>query len=481
MSGLRRSATMSALWAALETGSLSVLAFLVLLVMARILSPADFGVAAIALSIVQIVAAIGECLFHDAIVQRPGLTARETAAAHTVTILLGLALTALVMAGAPLIEALFAAPGLAPLVFWMAPSILFTALGAVPVALLRRNLEFRNVALRMICGRAVGGIAAFAAAFAGLGVWSLVLQQVATSAFACLALFLLGSTAATTLPGIASPRASAPLLRFAATTLAVNLMWGNVSRMFLIAASFVLTQSGVGMIALAMRFVDTSAAIIGGAQAKVALSLFSRMHRETGTVRKAYIAGSRLSSYIIVPLFAGLAVMAHDLVLALAGERWIEVVPLVQILAAGQAIRSLTLGGAVLTALGRPAANLAISVAELLAAILVLIALGPSGTAWVAAAWALRVAASLPAIVYLFRRFAGLGLGDLYAGVSGALFAGLAMVVVVLVAQQACGSLSLWVRLPLLVGLGAVAYAGVVWCIDRALFTVPRNLLAGKA
>ena len=55
--------------------------------------------------------------------------------ALTAVVLLGLVLTALVMVGAPLIEALFAAPGLALLVFWMAPSILFTALGAVPVAL----------------------------------------------------------------------------------------------------------------------------------------------------------------------------------------------------------------------------------------------------------------------------------------------------------------------------------------------------------
>src|SRR5207244_6841292 len=148
----------------------------------------------------------------DVIVHRAGLTQRETAAAHTVTLLLGLGFSGVIMGCAPAIERLFAAPGLAPLVFWMAPSIFFNCFGAVPVAQLRRRLEFRNVALRMMYGRLVGGIAALVLAFAGFGVWSLVLQQLLTTAGASIAVVLLGSPGATRLPGLASPRAALPLL-----------------------------------------------------------------------------------------------------------------------------------------------------------------------------------------------------------------------------------------------------------------------------
>src|SRR5262245_53587267 len=146
MSGLTRLATLSALWAAVETSTISVFAVAVLLTLAHFLTPADFGMAAIALSIMQIVAVIGECLFHDAVVHRPDLTREQTDSAHTVTVIVGVALTGLVMLAAPLLERLFAIEGLGAVLFWMAPSIFFTAWSAVPVAMLRRNLDMRSVA-----------------------------------------------------------------------------------------------------------------------------------------------------------------------------------------------------------------------------------------------------------------------------------------------------------------------------------------------
>lgn len=480
MSGLRQSATRSALWAGIEASSVSVFSFVVLLVLARLLTPADFGTAAIALSIVQIVAVVAEFLFHDAIVHRAGLTREQSDSAHTVTVIVGLLLTALVMAAASPLETLFAVAGLGSALLWMAPSIFFIALGAVPVAMLRRNLEFRAVALRMMVGRLIGGVAAILAAFAGMGLWAIVLQQVATAALASLVILLLGSTGATRLPGFASPRASTALLRFGATALAVNLLWGNVGKIFLVGCSLLLSQSAIGMVAMAMRFIDTLASIVWSAQSKVALSLFSRVHRETGTVRKAYLAGARLSSYMIIPLFAGLGVTAHDIVLAFAGERWMAAVPLVQIFAAGQVIRSLTLGGAVLTAIGQPSANLLLSAIDLLAALALLALLGPMGMVWVGAAWVLRLAISMPVIAYLLRRHAGVGLADLFIGTYRAVFASAVMAVAVVAASRAWIVTDLWLRLPLSILLGVIVYAGVIWCIDRKMFAMPRELLAGK-
>ena len=162
------SAATSVVWALVESGSLSVVAFMVLLVLARLLTPVEFGIAAIAISIVQIAAAIVETLFHDVIVHRDGLTPRHAASAHTVTLLMGLVLTLAVALSAPLIEAAFGIPGLGPIVAAASPTILFTAISAVPVALMRRNMDFRTVTLRMLIGRTTAGVLAVAAAYATL-------------------------------------------------------------------------------------------------------------------------------------------------------------------------------------------------------------------------------------------------------------------------------------------------------------------------
>jgi O-antigen/teichoic acid export membrane protein len=478
MSRLSRRAGLSVIWAMVESSSLSLLSFAVLLVLARMLTPEDFGVAAIALSLVQITSGICEVLFHDVIVHRADLSREQLASAHTLTVVLGALLTVVAIAVAPLVEILFALEGLGVVLMATAPAIFFTSISAVPVAYLRRNMDFRSVALRMMCGRLVGGLIAVAVVFAGFGLWSLVLQQVATTAFASLAIFVLG---AASWPGFAAPRHSVGLLRFAGTMLVVNLLWGNVAKLFVIGCGFVLPQASVGLVSLAMRIVDTLASFIATAQSRVALSVFSQVFRDTGTVRKAYLAGARLSSYVVAPVFVGLAVVAHDVVITAVGARWIAIVPLVQIFAIAHAIRSLTgLAGTALTATGQPSANLALAMVDLVAAAALLVVLSPLGMLGLAAAWGLRLLVTMPMLAYVLSRYAGLHVSDLLAGAGGAVTATAIMAAAVLpVVDVLAGSPSL-LRLAISVAAGAVVYAGAIWLIDPKLYSVPRMLLAGK-
>lgn len=475
---MKRSTASSIVWAMIESGSLSVMSFIVLLVLARMLTPGEFGIAAIALSIVQIAAAVAEMMFHDAIVHRDGLTREHVASAHSVTLVLGAVLTVVVIASAPLVAAAFEIAELSPILMASAPSILLTAIGAVPVAYLRRNMDFRAVALRMLIGRLLGGLAAIVAAVVGLGVWSLVLQQVATTAFASLAVLMVGRAS---WPGFAGPSAAIGLLRFAATTLVVNLLWGNAAKMFLLGCGFALSQAGVGQISLAMRIVDTLASIVATAQSKVALSLFSQVFRTTGTIRDVYVAGSRLSTYLVAPMFAGLALVARDVVAITVGEQWMEIVPLVQIFAAGHAVRSLAyLGGSTLTATGRPSANLIVSLVDLVTAMALLAALGGLGSVGVAEAWVLRLVVTIPLIGYLLARYAGLEATDLMVGVYGAVVATIAMVIAVLPLGDALAANGLWLRLSASVFVGAVVYGGAVWLIEPKLFAIPRGVFGTR-
>src|SRR5689334_18914804 len=118
---LRIAAAKSALWAGVESASLSLFSFVVLLVLAKLLTPADFGIAAIAISLIQLLCTIGELLFHDAIVRRKDLSQHQIAAAHTATLLVGAALTLTIVAGAPPLERMFAAPHLAGVLEGMSP------------------------------------------------------------------------------------------------------------------------------------------------------------------------------------------------------------------------------------------------------------------------------------------------------------------------------------------------------------------------
>jgi len=474
---LRITAARSAMWAGVESASLSLFSFIVLLVLAKLLSPSDFGVAAISISLIQLLCTVGELLFHDAIVRRKDLTQRQIAAAHTFSLIVGAALTLLIVLTAPSLERLFAAPHLAGVLRGMAPSILLVAGGAVPVAVLRREFRYRTVALRMVSGRLVGGLGGIACAIFGLGVWSLVVQQVATAFVALLTILILDFRS---VPAIANPRYAVPLLRFGLVTLAVNLLAGGTVKVFLLACGLLLSTRDLGLVSLALRIVDTLAAIISGAQAKVALSLFSRAYHQSGSLASSYIEGARLSACVIIPLFAFLAADAHDAVLLIAGPQWAGITPLVQIMALAQIATSLMfLRGAALTAVGRPDINIITACVDLSAAILLLLALAGNGAMGAAAAWSIRIAATIPLGALLLRRHAGLGFLPILAASRQALMAAAALMLASVLVAQSLAASTVWIRLPASGLLGLLAYGLVLWLVEPGLLRQMRDLIQG--
>src|SRR6185369_17442756 len=121
--------------------------------------------------VVQIAASVVESLFLDAIVQRKDLSPRETAAAHTLTVLLSIAAAAVIAIGALWMGGQRDGGSAAVLMLLMAPSIVFTGVYAVPLAGLRRALALREVALLCGMARIVAGLVAVGLMASGWGAW----------------------------------------------------------------------------------------------------------------------------------------------------------------------------------------------------------------------------------------------------------------------------------------------------------------------
>ena len=176
---LRKLVAKALVWTTLESFTLSGLSLISLFIFARLLSPEDFGVAAIALAIVQVLTVPVELLFHDALVQRKELTA--IARRLGVHVLGGARRRAvvrlLVRLGADR-EADRTRRGVGHVLKWMSLSLVGMGFGCVLVAMQRRKLEFRSLALRSLLGRGGSAMVAITLAFKGAGVWSLVAQQV---------------------------------------------------------------------------------------------------------------------------------------------------------------------------------------------------------------------------------------------------------------------------------------------------------------
>ncbi|HET6522629.1 MAG TPA: oligosaccharide flippase family protein, partial [Geminicoccaceae bacterium] len=179
----------SVAWAGLEIVSLLLLSFVTLIILARLLGPAEFGVAALALVTVQFLTMIVRSVFIDAIVQRERLEPGHLDSAFWAGALATLLFIVLCVLGAPWLGRVFHEPKLAEVFVWMSLSLAFSGADGVPMAILRRELRMKELAIRSFLGRLAGAVVGIGMAFADYGVWALVGQQIAMEAGAALAAF----------------------------------------------------------------------------------------------------------------------------------------------------------------------------------------------------------------------------------------------------------------------------------------------------
>ncbi len=330
MSDLKRQLTKGGVWAAAETWGQQVFNFLIFVLLARLLGPEAYGLLALAM----IIPALGELIltrggWTEALIQHPDL---DPAHADSVFWLL-LVLTALlalvtVLAAEPL-AALLDAPDLAALIPWLALTLPLAALYAVPDALLRRELRFAPLAARTLLATFIGGVAGIGAALAGFGVWSLVIQQVAQKLVATLTLWW----ATTWRPSLRfSWRHYRELHNFSVMSLGERLcLYADEFGPRLILGGL-LGPVALGYYVLARKLLDLTTEALVQPFAKVAMPVFAKLRGEPAQARQVLVEGTRVAAALAMPAFAGLALVAPDLLPLAFGEAWRPAVPAAQVL-----------------------------------------------------------------------------------------------------------------------------------------------------
>lgn len=161
------------------TGGYAVTA-IVTFVLAAILSPREFGVLTMALVWVALALVLLQHGPTVAVIQQDDITDDHLNAAFWATIAGAFGFCLLFAAVAPLWAALNGLPELTPVCLALTPMVMITAINVIPDAVQRRRMQMRAIAARVLVANVCGGVAGIACAIAGLGVWSLVVQQVST-------------------------------------------------------------------------------------------------------------------------------------------------------------------------------------------------------------------------------------------------------------------------------------------------------------
>ena len=461
----RARAARSALWSAVENGGLALVSFSSLIVYARFLSAAEFGLFSIVLALVELLDVLVGMLFHDVLVQKRQVTARHFDAAFTLTMLLSVGLFAACWLLAPTFAGLVHNSQASKVLAFTALRFPCTAIGATIVAQQRRELSFKVLALRSLLGRVSGAALGILLVALGAGVWGLVAQQVLIALTGSLVLWLGAQRRPRFLFGLAEIR---ELIGFGASAVGALFVGFAVKRLFTIVAGVMLGNELAGYLNIGFRAVDVLWAIAATAVGQVALPVLARLQTDPQRLKRAYHAAVEFTCLVLYPCFWGIAFIAPEVVELLFGARWLASSPYVTALALLTVVQApRLLITPMLTAVGRPREPLVGLAVETVVTLGLFVAVGARSLPWAVAIWIVREVASAPVMALLLKRATGIGVAKQLAGTQMPFLASASMgVMLYAMGRFLPAGLSAASRVGILAPLGVATFLATAWSID---------------
>ena len=465
-SDLGTTAARAVMWNYLSFASGKALVLVTLAVLARLLTPAEFGIVGFATLALAYLAVLKDLGLGGALIQRRGDIEEASHTVYTLNLLLGAVLTGLTIAGAPLVAAFFDEPLVTPILRVLAFTFVIEALGSVHLVLLARRLDFRRKLIPDVGRALIKGAVAITAASLGLGVWALVWGQLAGVATSALLVRLVVPWR----PRLRiRRRLIRPMLGFGMPLVLVDIqhaLWVNLDYVVI---GRMLGGEALGIYTLAYRLPELLIQSIWRVVARTAFPFFSSLQDRPDLLRKGFLKTIRYSQLLVVPLALGLMITAEPAVAALFGDQWGDAVPVLRVLALFTLIASIgDNAGDVYKAIGRPGILAKLSVANLAVLVPALILAAPHGI--VAVAWAHAGIAVVDATARLLvaRHLIGTRLRDIARELVPAYRAGTAMAIVALMVLWALSAAGPVAALLATTTAGGLTYLGVLarWSPD---------------
>ncbi len=468
MNQSRAHASRSLLWSSIDIFSQTGFSILALVLLARWLRIEDIGLGSLAITLVQLLTMPLELAFHDALIQRRNLLPSHGSSAFTITLIGSLVATILLLMAAPWIASAYNKPELIALLRTAAVAIPFSGITAIVGALLRRNLEFAPLARRTLLGRTAGVMLGLVAAWQGAGAWTLVVMYVASIVLSTLVLLMRRQH----VPALGVSRtALRDLLGFAAPNMLAQTFLLANGRVFLALAGLQLGAVALGAFALAFRLVEELRNTLSTAAVQLALPLMAKRAHDLRQLIKVFTEATSFTACVLLPLFAGLAITATDLLPLAFGTKWTTAVPATQWLAIAAVIMTLRQYSSItLNALGLPGVNAWINGFTFLSSIALLLANPVAQLASVAMIWPLRSVVLVLLSLWCVRRSAHLTYAVQLKPVVAPLLATTIMTASLLAMNNTLlMSASSGLRLASDIGAGALVYVISLLCISPTL------------
>ncbi len=334
-------------WVFALRGFSQLLNFVRLIILARILSPSDFGLMGIALLVMSILEAFSQTGVQHALIQKKDDIKEYLNTAWTVLILRGTILYTILYFIAPYVAIFFKTPEAKTIVQIIGFSILFQALTNIGVIFFHKELEFYKQFILQLSETLSDFIVAVFAAFILKSVWALVLGTLAGKFVHCFVSYILHPY---------KPRFNLELEKMRELFSYGKWISGSSILIFIgahiddICVGKFLGATALGFYQMAYKISNMPATEITYVIGRVAFPAYAKIQDQQVSLQNAYFKIMRLTITISIPIAIGIVFLAPDFTRIFLGEKWLPMVNAMQLLAVAGLIKSIVSTGSPLFA-----------------------------------------------------------------------------------------------------------------------------------
>lgn len=337
--GLTHHALGGVMWLVSSSGVQSVIRVFVFALLARLLSPEDFGLVAAAATVIGLADLFSQLGVGPALVQLPDLTERHVKTAFSFSVLFGCLIGGLIWGISPFIASFFQMEqeGLTSVLQVLSLVFPLHAISMVARNLLTRELKYKRLAGVDVLAYSVGfGVVGTALAWLDFGVWALVWGRLAQAAVEGVILFTL------------QPHSVRPYVHGRSLKELVHYGGGftlsRVFNFFALQGDYMVVGRWLGPAALgfynrAYLLMNMSDKILGNVLNVVLFPAFAKVQGDPQRLAHAYRRGAALSALLFLPISVAAVILAPELIAVILGPGWEAAIVPFQILAAGMVLR----------------------------------------------------------------------------------------------------------------------------------------------
>lgn len=326
-------------WTSVERFSQQIIQFVIGIIIARILSPQDYGIIGMTAIFFAVANTFVDSGFGSALIQKKDRNDIDYSTCFYFNLAVGFVSYLILFFIAPAISDFYRIPLLCDVIRVLGLSLIVNSLTISQTARMTAEMKFKEMSVITIIIQVFTGIVGLYFAYTGWGVWALVFQQLGSS----IAKLIIIEVYLKWIPQfVFSIPSFKHMFSYGSKILCSSLINVIYDNMYTLVIGRVFSAKDVGYYNRGNQFAILPTTTILNIFMKVAFPLMAEVQNDTEKLQIAYKKFLRVPIFILYPILFGLIVLAKPLILVLLGEKWLPAVPILQVLCIGSFFDPLT-------------------------------------------------------------------------------------------------------------------------------------------